>query len=82
MELAFCAICGKQWAALDPGVRFVHGDGRWECAEEVPCFDRRAMQAALDDVWAGLTPEQWAGLEHAFGQAPVTRSPFGPGAAR
>jgi hypothetical protein len=73
MELAFCAICGKQWAALDPGVRFVHGDGRWECVEEVPCFDRRAMQAALDDVWANLTPEQWAGLEHAFGQMPPAR---------
>jgi len=28
----FCAIDGKQWDALDPGVRFVHGDGRWECA--------------------------------------------------
>jgi alpha-D-ribose 1-methylphosphonate 5-phosphate C-P lyase len=44
MDLAFCEICGKQWAALDPGVRYVHGDGRWECADEVACFDRRAMQ--------------------------------------
>jgi hypothetical protein len=71
MELAFCAICGKQWAALDPGVRFVNGDGRWECVEAVPCFDRRAMQAALDDVWAALG--WWAGLEYAFGQMPPAR---------
>jgi hypothetical protein len=73
MELAFCAICGKQWAALDPGVRYVHGDGRWECAEEVPCFDRRAMQAGLDDVWVFLDAAQLAGLEHAFGQMPPAR---------
>ena len=79
MDQAWCEICGKQWAALDPGVRYVHGDGRWECADETACFDRRAMQQALDDVWANLTPEQLAGLEHAFSQAPPARSPFGPG---
>jgi hypothetical protein len=76
MELAFCTICGKQWAALDPGVRYVHGDGRWECVEEVPCLDRRAMQAALDDVWvflAALDAGQWAALEYAFGQMPPAR---------
>jgi hypothetical protein len=67
MDQAFCEICGKQWAALDPGVRYVYGDGRWECADEVACFDRRAMQQALDDVWAQLE------------QMPVTRSPFEAG---
>jgi hypothetical protein len=70
MEQAFCTICGKRWAALDPRVRFVHGDGRWECVEEAPCFDRRAMQAGLDEVWAFLDAAQLAGLEHAFGQMP------------
>ena len=51
---AFCVICGKQWDALAPGVRFVRGDGRWECPDEVACFDRRAMQRGLDAAWAAL----------------------------
>ncbi len=53
-EVVFCAIDGQQWDALDPGVRYVHGDGRWECADEVACFDRRSMQWALDVAWAAV----------------------------
>jgi hypothetical protein len=43
-----CDICGHRWHALDPGVRFIYGDGRWECADEVQCFARVAIRAALD----------------------------------
>jgi hypothetical protein len=68
MEIAFCEICGKEWAALDPGVRYVHGDGRWECVEEVPCFDRRSMQRALDWTWEQLERVGWA-----FGSMPPAR---------
>jgi hypothetical protein len=50
----FCAIDGQRWDALDPGVRFVHGDGRWECVDEVACFDRRALQRGLDEAWRVL----------------------------
>jgi hypothetical protein len=39
-----CAICGLCWDSLDPGVRFIHGDGRWECWDEFSCFARRADQ--------------------------------------
>jgi hypothetical protein len=46
----FCAIDGQRWDALDPGVRFVHGDGRWECVDEVACFDRRAAQQVPEGV--------------------------------
>ena len=46
----WCAICGHLWDALDPAVRFVYGDGRWECADEVQCFARRAIRAALDSA--------------------------------
>ena len=51
---ATCAICGKTWDTLDPGVRFIHGDGRWECADEPACFDRRALQRGLDAAWAAI----------------------------
>lgn len=44
----WCAICGHRWDSLDPGVRFVYGDGRWECYDEDLCFGRRAIQLALD----------------------------------
>ena len=54
METAFCQICGKAWDAQDPGVRYVHGDGRWECTDEVACFDRRSMQRGLAGAWALL----------------------------
>lgn len=49
---AWCSICGKEWDARDPGVRFLYGDGSWECTEEGPCFDRRAMRE-LDDCTGG-----------------------------
>lgn len=42
---AACSICGKVWDMRDPGVRYLYGDGSWECAEEGLCFDRRAMRA-------------------------------------
>lgn len=70
MEVAFCEICGKQWEVLDPAVRYVHGDGRWECADEVACFDRRAMQRGLAAAWSAVDV---AALEHAFGQMPPAR---------
>lgn len=70
MEMAFCEICGKQWAALDPGVRYVHGDGRWECADEVACTDRRAGQQA---AWPEMDPAMVFRLEHAFSQMPPAR---------
>ncbi len=53
-EVVFCAICPERWDALDPGVRYVHGDGRWECVDEVACFGRRSMQRALDAAWAAV----------------------------
>ena len=69
-EVVFCAICPKMWDALDPGVRYVHGDGRWECADEQACFDRRAIQRGLDRAWAEVDR---AALDHAFGQMPPAR---------
>jgi hypothetical protein len=69
-EVVFCAIDGQQWDALDPGVRYVHGDGRWECVDEVACFDRRAMQRGLAEAWAVVDR---AALEQAFGQMPPMR---------
>jgi hypothetical protein len=70
-EVVHCAIDGQQWDALDPGVRFVHGDGRWECVDEVACFDRRAAQGVPSDVL--FTHEAIWGLRWAFGQMPPAR---------
>ena len=39
-----CSICGHVWAEQDPGVRYIHGDAVWECADEEQCFTRRAMR--------------------------------------
>lgn len=49
-----CEICAKVWDSLDSGVRYVYGDGRWECADEQACFDRRSMQRGLDAAWAAV----------------------------
>lgn len=48
----WCEICGHKWDSLNPAVRFVYGDGRWECADEVQCFARVGIRAALDLVMA------------------------------
>ena len=62
---ATCAICGKAWDTLDPGVRYVHGDGRWECWDEQACVDRRALQRGLDAAWAAV--------DRAFASMPPAR---------
>lgn len=49
----FCEVCGKKWDQQDPAVRFVYGDGRWECVEEVPCFGRRE---ALETAFGSMAP--------------------------
>jgi hypothetical protein len=68
-EVVFCAIDGQQWDALDPGVRFVHGDGRWECVDEVACFGRlHATPPPLE-----LDELALRRIEHAFGQPPPAR---------
>ena len=46
----FCHICGQSWREQDPSVRWVHGDGVWECSEESACFDRRAMRQLHQEV--------------------------------
>jgi hypothetical protein len=46
----FCHICGQSWMEQDPGVRFVQGDGVWECSEESACFGRRAMRQLHQEV--------------------------------
>lgn len=46
-----CDICGKTWLEQDPGVRYVYGDGVWQCSEESPCFDRRAMIDLEKEAW-------------------------------
>lgn len=38
-----CSICGQRYDMRDPGIRRIWGEDTWECAEEGPCFDRRAM---------------------------------------
>lgn len=53
--VVFCHICGHGWDEQDPGVRFRYVDHVWECADEVPCFDRRAL-ATLDQP-PGTLPE-------------------------
>jgi hypothetical protein len=45
---AWCEICGKRWDSRDPGVRYIYGDGRYECFDEVQCFGRRSIRSALD----------------------------------
>jgi hypothetical protein len=70
MEVAFCEICGKPWDALDPGIRYIHGDGRWECTDEIVCFDRASLQRGLDRAWSAVDA---AALGHAFGQMPPAR---------
>ena len=72
-EVVYCAIDGQQWDALDPGVRFVHGDGRWECVDEVACFDRLHAQAAEQEHVARLDELAIKRIEHAFGQMPPAR---------
>jgi hypothetical protein len=48
----WCEICGFKWDSLDPEVAYRYGDGRWECRNEVACFDRfrigRAVERAID----------------------------------
>lgn len=66
---ATCAICDKTWDTLDPGVRFIYGDGRWECWDEAACFKRRSLQRDLDvsDLWwmqRGLDAA-WAAVDRA-----------------
>ena len=41
----FCEICGTRWDSRDPGVRYIYGDGRWECYDEVACFARYSTLA-------------------------------------
>jgi hypothetical protein len=43
---AWCHICGQSWHQQDPGVRYIHGDGAYECYDEPACFDRRAENLA------------------------------------
>ena len=50
----WCEICGKRWASLDPGVRYIFGDGRWECYDETQCFGRVHIAAALESAAATL----------------------------
>jgi hypothetical protein len=92
-EVVFCAIDGQQWDALDPGVRYVHGDGRWECVDEVACFDRRSAQRVPDGVafteafgeqpWHGPLPElppKWSETQlRALGHAFGQMPPMRPG---
>lgn len=47
---ATCSICGKEWDTRDPGVRRIWGEDTWECSEEGPCFDRRAMRKLEQEV--------------------------------
>ena len=70
-EVVYCAIDGQQWDALDPGVRYVYGDGRWECADEVACFDRRAALGMPEMVVFDELAIKRIG--HAFGQMPPAR---------
>jgi hypothetical protein len=43
---AYCHICGQSWHQQDPGVRYIHGDGAYECYDEPACFTRRAENLA------------------------------------
>jgi hypothetical protein len=51
-----CEICGHVWNQQDPEVRFVYGDGRWECRDEVQCFGRRAIVRALEHAFSQMPP--------------------------
>jgi hypothetical protein len=46
----WCEICGHWYDARDPAVRFVYGDGRWECQDETQCFSRVAIARALAEA--------------------------------
>ena len=70
-EVAYCAICGHMHDTLDPAVRYVYGDGRWECVDEVACFARRAELGMPDTVvFDELAVKR---IEHAFGAMPPAR---------
>ena len=43
-----CHVCGWRWLEQDPDVRFIYAEHVWECAEEVPCFERAAKQRLAD----------------------------------
>jgi hypothetical protein len=38
----FCHICGHQHHEQSPEVRFIYGEGVWECFEEAACLSRAA----------------------------------------
>ena len=46
--IVFCHICGWGYDEQDPRVRFIYGDGAWECFDEAECFDRRAATEWLN----------------------------------
>lgn len=52
----WCAICDHKWDSLNPGVRYVYGDGRWECRDEEQCFGRRAIREALNWAFGSMPP--------------------------
>lgn len=66
----FCEICDKRWDARDPSVRYIFGDGRWECHDEAACFERRQQRVAPDQTF---TQQQIMMLNWAFSQMPPAR---------
>ena len=59
-----CCVCGKCHSSSSPQVLYRTLDGQWWCRDERACYERRdatvkAMQQALDDVWAELEARGW-----------------------
>ena len=54
----WCQICGHKWDARDPGIRYLYGDGHYECFDEVQCFGRLSIRRALDAASEPLRPVQ------------------------
>ena len=57
--MCVCDICGRSYDLRDPAVRWLNVDGVWTCADESACFDRLAIQRALDAAWARLDAAGW-----------------------
>ena len=47
---AYCSVCGKEWDMRDPEVRYLYGDGGWECRDEAACFTRRALNELAEEA--------------------------------
>lgn len=57
--MVYCHICGKEYDARDPSVRWLAFDRAWSCEDEPQCFARLDIRRAIDRVNAELEAQGW-----------------------